>query len=213
MAGNQPDMRVGLLPSVQPIGEKIVPHITVFVRVPDEEALRPHLYQARLELAVVDGRRLEKNQSAHGVDSVLSGVNVVPLSATFSGKMWFAFENLEFRPAAAGHTYQLRVSVWKSAHDEKTNIWKQPSLLTDVLTKSVAVVPAGRPVERRINDEVHEWDKGTVESVLIVRNREPSLSVENCVAMWPRPKAIMHAELDQGPWAATSYSRSSAPPS
>lgn len=211
MAKDKPKMQVNLPPRVQPIGETIAPHITVCAEVPDEAVLRPHLYQARMSLAVVDGRRVEKNQPAHSVDSVVSGVNIIPLTATFSGRLWFSFENLAFRPETAGHTYHFRISAWQSAHDEKTNIWKQPTLYGETITQNITVVPSGRSVERRVSNEVHEWDMETFGTILGMREREPPLGIEECVALWPQPKAIMHAELDRGPWAATSKSRNSAP--
>ncbi|KND94749.1 hypothetical protein TOPH_00610 [Tolypocladium ophioglossoides CBS 100239] len=194
------------LPLTQAVGEPISPAILLLADFdeqanynPGKERL-PHLYQARIRLATLDG---VAQDPAHPppIENFLEGDVVAPCIASCSGKLCFLFGKnnpLKFKRETSGHRFVFSIQLWSSHFQESTESWLKPIYQTEVLTKEIL---ASTETSRPGSGEMYNWEVDQCHALIKYAEEYPASTLFEMESKLPR--LAIHPEVRiAGPWAS-----------
>lgn len=187
------------LPLVQKAGDAISPPFLVSFRETRAERHSPHMYQARIVIAGIDGVPQDP-KSPPGTDTVLEGDCVAAFTGKTGDKLWFLFgknRDLKFKPEAAGHRYSFTVQLWACWYDRSAKTWQRQFYQGEVQTNDVLCGPT---TEWPGGEDARWWDCDQVESIRELSEKEPPATLLELTSKFP--KLTPHPDLFTGPWAS-----------
>ncbi|EQK99867.1 hypothetical protein OCS_04417 [Ophiocordyceps sinensis CO18] len=184
------------LPQVVRPEEPLSPPILVSFGEARSDGNIPHMYQARLVISSIDGVAHDPG-SPLATDIVLQGDASTPFAVRTADKLWFLFEDLEFKPEWEGHYFTFAIQLWACWYDKSIKTWEkemyQGEIQTDVIFCSLTE-------EWEENGDLQAWDVAQAESIRAIAKKNPAATIGELSRK--HPKITLQPDLLTGPWAS-----------
>lgn len=150
----------------------------------------PHMYQARLVLASVDGAPQDP-ASPPPTSTVLDGNTAAPFVLRTANKLWFLLDD------ADGHRFRFAIQLWACWYDKAIKSWERAMYQGEIETGDVYCSLAD---ECTGDADTQAWDLAQVESIRQVARDQPAATLGELSRRFR--KITLHPDLLTGPWAS-----------